>query len=373
MARAKTKPPDLMELVRAYRRSAGRRPETHVAVPLPPAPVRLARALEPIVRDAGQERLVDALELTRVFSLADLGAAEAGEERPELPPAAPSPLDPDLRAVPLFGELSAAACAELARSCHRRELASGEIVFYEGQPARSFFIVVEGDLQAVRARGRRSPVPTPFRRVGPGELLGVFGLFAGRRRAATVRAASGAVLLEVPGTALARLVKRHASARIALRRFYQERLLTVFLASSPLFAEIPDAERPAVTARFTSVDVAAREILVSTGEVTNGLFLVMNGQVVLRRQPKGEKPTEIARLTRGQFFGHVSALVGTPTSVAAVAATPCSLALLSHRAFAELLRDQPELKQLPERLRAEGLLVARDVFVGDTGVPGLAA
>ena len=370
--------PELKELVREFRRSSAPRRETRVAVPLPPAPARVARALDPIVRGGGPDRLVDALELTRVFNLDELsgreeeeGDAGEGDERE----AEAGPEVDRLKSVPLFGALTRAACTELAAAVHRRALGAGEILFYEGQPARSFFIVVEGSLEVVRARGRRrATVPTPLTRAGPNEVLGVFGLFSGRRRAATLRAARPSVLLEVPGTALARLVQHHASARRAVRRFYQERLLTVFLASSPIFGELPEAVRAAIVKRFEAYDVKARTTLVVPGEVTNGLFLVMNGQLVLRRHAKDEakEPAdELMRLGRGQFFGVVSAMVGAPTTSSATAVSACSLAVLSHRQFAALLQSEPSLRSLPTRLREEGLLIARDVFVGDTGVPGL--
>jgi hypothetical protein len=69
----------------------------------------------------------------------------------------------------------------------------------------------------------------------------------------------------------------------------------------------------------------------------------------------------------------VSALTGTPCAVEASAVTACSVVLLSHRNFSAILEAQPALATLPRRLKTEGLLVAKDVFAGDAGVPGLAA
>lgn len=375
--------PDIKELVREFRRSAGRKLETRVAVPLPPEPSKAARALEPSVRGGGQERPIDALELSRVFNLAELNAEEETEAAPD-PKVPEGPEAQRLQGVPLFGSLPWSACVALASTVQRRALGAGEILFYEGQPARSLFIVAEGALTVLRGgTGRRAP--TQLARIGPDDVVGVFGLFSGRRRAATLRADVPSVLLEIPGTALARLVKRHASARRAVRQFYQDRLLTVFLASSPVFGELPEAARRAIVGQFEARDVSARTRLVTPGELQNGLFLVMNGQLALKRRPhkddsstgrrgkaaKPEHSEEILRLGRGQFFGVISSLIGTPTKVSATASTAASLVVLSHPRFDDLLRSEPSLKPLPARLREEGLLVTRDVFIGDTGVPGL--
>jgi CRP-like cAMP-binding protein len=368
MSSAKHSPESLKEIARTLRRSGRRRAETHVAMPLPPERPKVARALEPVVRGSGPNKVVDALELTKVFNLEDLNAkADEGGAEP-LSPAAKEHAK-RLHSIPMMGSLSKPAFAELAAAVHRRALGKGEILFYEGQPARSFFIVAEGELEVVRSRARRRSTVI---RVGPNEVLGVFGLFSGRRRAATLRSVGPSVVLEVPGTALARLVQRHASARVAVKKFYEERLLTVFLAGSPIFGELTEQARGSIVARFESKDVEAKSLLLAPGEVTNGLCLLMNGQIALRRHRKGEtKGIELLRLARGQFFGVISAMVGTPSAISASALTRCSLTTLSHRQFSAMLAEHPELQNLPARLRSESLLVSKEIFVGDTGVPGL--
>ena len=271
-----------------------------------------------------------------------------------------------LRTIPLLSSLSRRAFAELAASVKRRALGEDEVLFFEGQPARSFFIIVEGELEVAR---RTVGGGGQIRRAGPDDVLGIFGLFSGRRRAATVRALGPVVVLEVPGTTIARLVQRHASVRTAVRSFYQQRLISLFLSGAPVFGELPEATRADIAGRFQARDLGSRKLLVTAGETVNGLFLVMNGQVVLRRHQAGGAGEELLRFGRGQYFGVVSALIGRPCPVSAVTPDGCSLAVLAHPQIAALLRKQPALATLPERVREEGLLVARGVFVGDTGVP----
>lgn len=159
---------------------------------------------------------------------------------------------------------------------------------------------------------------------------------------------------------------------MAVKAFYQERLLTVFLSGSPVFGDLSEEARQDIVSRFATKDVDVKTLLIAPGEVTNGLCIVMNGQLVLRRHRKGEaKGAELMRLGRGQYFGVISAMTGTPSAISVSALTRCSLATLAHRQFNALVAKYPELKDLPARLRNEGLLVSKEVFAGDAGVPGL--
>jgi cAMP-dependent protein kinase regulator len=111
--------------------------------------------------------------------------------------------------------------------------------------------------------------------------------------------------------------------------------------------------------------------VVSPGEVFNGLFLVIAGRLAITKRLMGAREDELALLERGQFFGVVSALSGTPCNCSIVAREPATLTFLPQRAFNDFVKDYPSLRELPRRLAAENLLVDKDVFVGDTGVPGL--
>ena len=72
---AKPPSPDFAEIARRVRKN--RRRDTHVAMPLPPDRPRVARPLEPV---ATPGRVVDAIEITKVFNLDDLQGREEGTD-----------------------------------------------------------------------------------------------------------------------------------------------------------------------------------------------------------------------------------------------------------------------------------------------------
>jgi CRP-like cAMP-binding protein len=71
----------------------------------------------------------------------------------------------------------------IAEMMRVEEFAKGELVFERGEPADCIVVVAEGQLE-VFVPDSEGPVET----LGPGALLGEYGLFAGFVRIATVRA-----------------------------------------------------------------------------------------------------------------------------------------------------------------------------------------
>lgn len=77
----------------------------------------------------------------------------------------------------------------------RRRLASGTVLFHEGDQAGSAFVVEAGALLIESVTLDGSVVA--FGLVGPGEIVGHQGLVGDRPRSATVRAVTGTELIEI--------------------------------------------------------------------------------------------------------------------------------------------------------------------------------
>ena len=275
-----------------------------------------------------------------------------------------------LARVPLFSDLDRKAFAELAREVKLRTINDRAYVFREGDPADSFFLVAEGALEVVRRipNQKREIVLHQFHQ---GQAFGIFGLFAGQMRAASCRAIGSAEVIEISAGALAKVVQTHPGARNAISRFYKERLLENFLATSPIFDSLDAVARGLLIGQFKERRLATGEKVVSPGEVFNGLFLVITGELALTKRLGGARDETLAELGKGQFFGVVSALSGTPARCTIAATRESTITFLPQRAFNEFVKDYPALRLLPQRLLQEGMLVEKDIFVGSTGVPGL--
>jgi cAMP-dependent protein kinase regulator len=314
-----------------------------------------------------QGRVVDRPEdITGEVELGE-GDIEVLEDAPGVTPD-PEDVIGRLERVPLFSDLDRGAFLELTRTVKLRTVGDHCFVFKEGEEAGSFFLVAEGTIEVMRRLPKRDVV---LRRFGANEPFGLFGLFAGKRRAANARAVGTVSVLEIPAGALANVIRAHPKAKMALSRFFKERLLENFLASSPIFEDLDGVARGLLIAQFRQKRLVVGQAVVSVGEVFNGLFLVVAGRLTITKRVSGAREQELAQLDRGQFFGIVSALSGTPTNCSIRAIEPSMLPYLPQKSFNDFVKEYPVLRELPRRLSAEGMLVDKDVFVGDAGVPGL--
>lgn len=128
-----------------------------------------------------------------------------------------SPVVP-LEAQPLLQGLGPpeAVAAMLAQTT-RVELAAGDVVFRDGDPADSVYFVSSGTLRAqVQLDGGSRPVR--LQTMGPGVPFGEMGLLDGGARSATVVAEEDAVVHVLPFAALQRVEAEHPGVNAAFYR-----------------------------------------------------------------------------------------------------------------------------------------------------------
>jgi phosphoserine phosphatase RsbU/P len=110
--------------------------------------------------------------------------------------------------VPLFASLPAAELDRLAGTLAARTIPQGELLFLEGQTDDRLYILLEGQVEIVKALGSAGERLLGVR--GPGPLLGEMSLFSPEHRhTASVRARSPLEVLEMTRAELDGLVHRH--------------------------------------------------------------------------------------------------------------------------------------------------------------------
>jgi NTE family protein len=111
--------------------------------------------------------------------------------------------DQSLGAVGIFRDLSPADRAAMAAELDKLQLARGETVVSQGQPADALYIVVSGRFE-VHVRGRSAPVAE----IGPGMPIGEIAFLAGGERTATVTAVRDSLVLRLGRAEFDRLCQR---------------------------------------------------------------------------------------------------------------------------------------------------------------------
>jgi CRP/FNR family transcriptional regulator, cyclic AMP receptor protein len=100
-----------------------------------------------------------------------------------------------LREVGLFGALSDDFLEHLANTLSVVSVMPGDTIFREGDPAREFYVVLDGEIEVLKKsrRGRETRVAI----LGPNDSLGEMSIIDMQPRSATVRALGPARMLRI--------------------------------------------------------------------------------------------------------------------------------------------------------------------------------
>ena len=335
----------------------------------PPSPSAKPRAT------AEEDESLDALG-----SLADLLAPEAEEEIELLsistdPPPRKQPevhgsgsdlekalgtIVPDAKAVqrklpsrvPLFDDLPRDAFVELVNRLSYRRYSAGEQILREGEPGRSFFVIVDGNVRIWKKMpdGGELELAT----LGEGAFFGEMALLSGAPRTANVSAQEDTELLEVSDSVLRRLARAHPQVVKSLKSFYRQRLLNNVMAISPLFKDFDPAERRQIVEKFRLRQAAPGEMVIKEGAQSDGLYVVLHGLVSVAAQD-----VPLAQLKEGDIFGEMSLLTRQPATATVTSPGNSILLRLPRDQFQELVVTHPQILALVSELSEQRAAATR--------------
>src|ERR687886_2847928 len=126
-----------------------------------------------------------------------------------------------IRQVPLFASLPSEAVDHLAASLATHNFARGTVLFKEGERGDSFYIILTGQVEIVKALGTSDEWLLGVR--GAGEFVGEMSLLNPNGvRMASVRAQSDVETLELRRTDFHALLHRHPSLGYDMVRVLSE-------------------------------------------------------------------------------------------------------------------------------------------------------
>ena len=136
----------------------------------------------------------------------------------------------------------------------RRRIATGEVLYEDGDATYDFFVVVSGAVDIVVDAGRQERVVAQH---GAGRFLGELNLLTGQRVFVTARVTEPGEVIVVPVAALRRL--------IATQPTLSDLILAAFLARRSVLRSGAASVIRVVGSRFSSETAAVREFLVRSG------------------------------------------------------------------------------------------------------------
>jgi len=245
--------------------------------------------------------------------------------------------------VPLFDDLPQDAFVALVNRLSYHRHVPGQIIIREGDPGRSFFIIVEGRVRVCKSAPDGKEITLAH--LGEGAFFGEMALLSGAPRTANVISEEDTEQLEVTDNMLRELAGKYPQVVSSLKNFYRQRLLNNVMAISPLFKDFDPSQRKAIVEKFRMRQAAPQEKIIVEGRSSDGLYVVLHGIVEVSTQQR-----QVAVLKEGEIFGEMSLLTREPAAATVSAQTNSILLRLPRDAFQELVVTHPQILALVSEL-----------------------
>ena len=239
-----------------------------------------------------------------------------------------------LAATPLFAGLSERQLEALIGRIDLMTLAPGQVLFREGEHGDSLYVIAEGEV-VVQAAG---PPRVPPAVLKAGAFFGEVTLITDHPRMVTVTAQTMVEALRIDRDAIAFVVARHPEMVSALLRFVRDRLVERWMRTSPLCRPFAEQEAREFVGRFRFLEIEAGSVLMAPGEFADGLYIVLAGQFVVRRDEQ-----DAAVLGPGELIGETVLMTGAPLQSMVVARTKCLSLWLPVEDFHEVILIHPHV------------------------------
>lgn len=123
-----------------------------------------------------------------------------------------------LRGSPLFHGLATSELAQLAKETEDLEVGPGKVLCEEGDTAREFFVILEGEVEVTK-RGHRLAA------LGPGDFFGEIALIEHSTRTATVTATTPVRFFVLTSHAFSALLDHNPGVERKVLRALAKRVL----------------------------------------------------------------------------------------------------------------------------------------------------
>ncbi len=251
--------------------------------------------------------------------------------------------DPEARPpLPLFADLERDAFVDLVELLDYRELKEGEIICKEGQTTDRIFVLVAGKAEVSRqVEGEAKTLAF----LGGGSIFGEISMLTGAAPTSTITAVSACDLLEIQREDLNQIARSYPSVPAVLATFAQQRMARNLIATSPLFAIIPEADRPELLTRFDFKALAAGEKAITEGAPVTGLVLVLAGELVVQKEDGEGGMVSLSILREGDIAGEIALLKGLRATATVAASRKTAVAILGRAAFETLIKQHPKIRE----------------------------
>jgi CRP-like cAMP-binding protein/thioredoxin reductase/ferredoxin-like protein FixX len=243
------------------------------------------------------------------------------------------------RNVPLLAGITTLQLREFLIGSEIRTPERDEILFRRNDYTNSFYSIVEGEV-LVEIRG--DTADPRWIRLGPGEFFGELGLISGRRRAATVKAGRGCVLIETPRRSIVNLIASVDSVRRTVDLAFLKHAVGAYISQELSSEDLERLVQGAVVKSFGKGDALFRE-----GDAEDGLYVIRSGSVTIERRIGG-RDIVLTYVAAGNYVGEMALMTDAPRMATVRAAVATEAIVLDASRFRELIASHPALREQVE-------------------------
>lgn len=127
----------------------------------------------------------------------------------------------ELQASTLFASFKRETLVEVIASTELRSYDQGDIIVTEGEEGSSLFLIVSGSVKVFTRTTDGSNLA--LAELGPGDFFGEVSLLSGRPRTATITASTEVSAIELDGSEVDRIARKHPEVRQVLEDFCNRR------------------------------------------------------------------------------------------------------------------------------------------------------
>ena len=225
----------------------------------------------------------------------------------------------------IFSRLSEQQLTMLQQAMMEHHVAAGSNVITQGEKGNHFYVVDSGELDAfVKPAG--SSEQQFVKTFHAGDMFGELALMYNCPRTATIQARTDVTLWSLDRVSF-RLIVLEANTKKASQ-------FESYLEKVQLLEPLSKDQRNRMVDALEEVSYAPEQSIIVEGEAGTHFYIIVEGEVKIT---KAGQAAELARRSKGDYFGELSLKTGSPTIASVTAASACKLVRMDRGAFQRLL------------------------------------
>jgi CRP/FNR family transcriptional regulator, cyclic AMP receptor protein len=135
------------------------------------------------------------------------------------------------------------------------------------------------------------------------------------------------------------------------------------LLNSPLLSNFPPAEILSAARYFSLSHIDQGAVIFKEGDMGTFMCLITEGNVSVQKSNQDGENVELANLPKGRTFGEMAVLDGERRSATCIAATNCSILILSKNSLEKMILESPTIAA--KVIRAIAISLSRRLRMAD--------